>query len=154
MFDTLIDYFYGTQVQAKMEDFRTLYITKDLKNTITIAGRTDLHVLSWDAFTENILTGSNPVGGHSSLIDRLGGLGLLGFIPFLMIIVSYARLIYRALIDIEQKTYFVLGLACTLMLLYQKGLFSQEGWLFLMVLMPGLIITFRNSQKNQSSGRT
>ncbi len=32
-------------------------------------------------------------------------------------------------------------------LLLTKGLFGQEGWLFMMVLMPGLIVTFSNVPK-------
>lgn len=47
----------------------------------------------------------------------------------------------------KQRLFYYLGLGAAFMILYQKGLFGQEGWLFLMILMPGLIITFRNIVK-------
>ena len=45
----------------------------------------------------------------------------------------------------EQRLFYYLGLGVAFMILYQKGLFGQEGWLFMMVLLPGLLISFRNS---------
>ena len=104
--------------------------------------------MSWLAFSENFLIGgTSPVGGHSQIIDRLGGMGNIPFIPFVMIIVSFIRMTLRIIRDKEQLIFYYLGLFSVFMLLYQKGLFGQEGWLFLTILMPGLIITFRNIVK-------
>lgn len=145
VFDFLIEFFKGTATQTKMEDFKLIYLTGDVESASNITGRMSLHDKSWMAFTENILIGgTSPVGGHSSLLDRLGGMGLLAFIPFLMIIISQVKMVLRLMKNSEQRIYYYLGIAAAFVLLYQKGLFGQEGWLFLMVLMPGLIITFRN----------
>lgn len=145
IFDFLIEFFKGTATQTKMEDFKLIYLTGDVESASNITGRMSLHDKSWMAFTENILIGgTSPVGGHSSLLDRLGGMGLLAFIPFLMIIISQVKMVLRLMKNSEQRIYYYLGIGAAFILLYQKGLFGQEGWLFLMVLMPGLIMTFRN----------
>ena len=86
IFNFLIAFFDGTDAQSKMEDFKLLYLTGEIGKSSNLAGRSNLHNISWSAFFDNILFGSSPVGGHSSLIDRLGGMGLLAFIPFIMII--------------------------------------------------------------------
>jgi hypothetical protein len=151
LFDFLIDFFVGTAVEPKIEGFKYIYLFGDIKNSGGhITGRMYLHNMSWKAFIENPLMGaSSPVGGHSNILDRLGGMGLLPFIPFAMIILSQVKMTLRIINQTEQRMYFYLGFGSALSLLFLKGLFGQEGWLFLMVLMPGLIITFRNSQKNQ-----
>ena len=145
LFDFLIEFFKGTAAHSKMKDFKTIYLTGEIGRTTNIAGRSNLHEKSWVAFFENILTGgSSPVGGHSSLVDRLGGMGLLAFVPFVMIIAYHIRMMLQIIRDSEQRIFYFLGLGAAFTILYQKGLFGQEGWLFMMVLMPGLIITFRS----------
>ena len=59
------------------------------------------------------------------------------------IFVSMIKMNLRIIRDMEQRMYYFIGLAAAFVLLYQKGLFGQEGWLFTMILMPGLIISFR-----------
>lgn len=151
MFDFLIRIFEGSAVQPKMEGFKYIYLYGDIENSGEhITGRLNLHKMSWIAFSENILIGgTSPVGGHSQISDRLGGMGLLAFIPFIMIIVSQVRMVLRLMKNSEQRIYYFLGIASAFILLYQKGLFDQEGWLFLFVLMPGLIISFRTIRRNE-----
>lgn len=147
MFDFLIDFFEGTAVQPKIEGFKLIYLFGDIENSGGhITGRIIRHDMSWDAFYENILIGGrSPVGGHSNLLDRLGGMGLVAFIPFIMMIISHIKIILRVIKNSEQRLFYYLGLGAAFMILYQKGLFGQEGWLFLMVLLPGLLITFKNT---------
>ena len=151
LFDVLIDFFTGTAVLPKIEAFKNIYLNGDIENSGgSVTGRMNLHDMSWKAFGENFLTGgTSSVGGHSSLLDRLGGMGLFGFIPFVMIIVSQAKMTLRLLRNSEQRVYYYLGLGAALMILYQKGLFGQEGWLFLVVLLPGLIITFGDIERQR-----
>lgn len=146
-FDFLIDFFNDTAAQSKMEDFKLIYITGDVDNASNVVGRTSLHGISWEAFYRNFIIGSTPVGGHSSLLDRLGGLGLLGFIPFIMIILSFVRMSTQLIKNSEPRSYYYIGVISAMIMLTQKGLFGQEGWLFMMVLMPGLIISFRNTKR-------
>lgn len=148
--DYSIEFFEGTAAQGKMEDFKLIYLTGDVESASNVSGRSQIHAISWNAFANNVFFGSSPVGGHSSLIDRLGGMGLFAFIPFLMIIFSQLKRNLLFIRDKEQRAYYYLGFLSALTLLYTKGIFGQEGWLFLMVLMPGLIISFYSVRENQS----
>ena len=145
MFDFLLRFFDGTAVEPKIEGFKYIYLGGDIESSGGhITGRMSYHDMSWLAFSENFLIGgSSPVGGHSQIIDRLGGMGIIPFIPFIMILVSMIKMNLRIIRDMEQRMYYFIGLAAAFVLLYQKGLFGQEGWLFTMILMPGLIISFR-----------
>ena len=146
VFDAMLDFFADTAVEPKIEGFKYIYLYGDVENSSGhLTGRMDYHDMSWLAFSENFLVGgTSPVGGHSSVLDRLGGMGLLATVPFLMIFITQARMILQILITAEEKLYYVLGLFAAATLLYQKGLFGQEGWLITMILMPGLILAFRN----------
>ena len=149
LFDFLLRFFDGTAVEPKIEGFKYIYLGGDIESSGGhITGRMSYHDMSWLAFSENFLIGgTSPVGGHSQIIDRLGGMGIIPFIPFIMIIISLIKMSLRLIKNKEQRIFYFLSLFSVIMLLYQKGLFGQEGWLFLMVLMPGLIITFRNIVK-------
>lgn len=150
MFDFLIRFFEGTAVEPKIEGFKYIYLGGDIESSGGhITGRMNYHDMSWLAFSENFLFGgTSPVGGHSQIIDRLGGMGIIPFIPFVMIIMSVIRMSLRLFKDKEQRMFYFLGLGAVFVLLYQKGLFGQEGWLFMMVLMPGLIVSFFNLHRN------
>lgn len=152
MFDFLIRFFDGTAVQPKMEGFKYIYLFGDVENAGGhITGRLGFHEMSWKAFSENFLIGgTSPVGGHSNIIDRLGGMGLIPFVPFIMIIATYINALIKLLNTKQQRISFFLGIISVFTLLYQKGLFGQEGWLFFMVLLPGLIISFYSIRENQS----
>lgn len=146
LFDFLIRFFEGTAVEPKIEGFKFIYLGGDIESSGGhITGRMSFHEMSWNAFSENFLVGgTSPVGGHSQIIDRLGGMGIIPFIPFVMIIVSLIRMSLRLIKEKEQRVFYFLGLFSVLTLLYQKGLFDQEGWLFFILLMPGLIMSFWN----------
>lgn len=145
-FDFLIAFFEGTAVQPKIEGFKYIYLFGDIEQSGGhITGRMSFHDMSWKAFSENFLIGgTSPVGGHSQLIDRLGGMGLVAFIPFIMMIFAQIKMVLKMITNSEQRLFYYLGLGVAFAILYQKGLFGQEGWLFMMVLLPGLLITFRN----------
>jgi hypothetical protein len=141
--DLLVETFEGTAAESKMVDFRTIFISGNITDSSNITGRSNLHGISLKAFADNIFVGSYPVGGHSNLLDRLGGLGLLGFIPYFMILTSQMKMSLSFMNEKEEKMYYYLGLFASFTLLALKGLFGQEGWLFMMVLLPGFIVSFR-----------
>lgn len=146
LFDFLLRFFEGSAVEPKIEGFKYIYLGGDIESSGGhITGRMSYHDMSWKAFSENFLIGgASPVGGHSQIIDRLGGMGIIPFIPFVMIIVSLIRMTLYLIKGKEQRMFYFLGLLSVLILLYQKGLFDQEGWLFFVLLMPGLIVSFKN----------
>jgi O-antigen ligase len=146
MFNFLELFFDGTAVHSKIVDFRNVYLLGSLEGADTIVGRENYHQISWNSFFSNIFIGGENIGGHSNFIDRLGGLGLLGFIPFIMIIITQIKQWNKYIVNKEKRMFYYLGVGVSLILLYQKGLFGQEGWLFLIILLPGLILLLNDME--------
>ena len=133
--DAIYPFFDGTAVQQKLDDFRESMIHDELQGS-TITSRQNLHEISLNAFFSSPIWGSSSVGGHSSLLDRLGGLGLLGGIPFVMIFVSFYKMGCRWFASYALHTFFILSLFVGIVFLYQKGNWGSESWLMMMVMMP------------------
>src|SRR5690606_5660972 len=150
VFDLLLSYFEGTAVEPKIESFKYIYEYGDVANSGDhISGRMNYHDMSLRAFSENYLIGgTSPVGGHSSLLDRLGGMGLLVFIPFLMLLLSLYKMQVTLFPKPAEKMYYIMGWFAAGTVLYQKGLFGNEGWLFLTVLFPALIVSLSHNSSN------
>ena len=127
--------FEGTAVEPKLEDIRASLMGGSIQGDSLVVRR-QLHVKSWDAFASSPIWGIPDVGGHSSILDRLGGLGLLGGMPFLMIFISFYQLVRRWFLNSQIWFFFLLGFLAGIVYLYQKGLWGSESWLMLMVLMP------------------
>lgn len=133
--DAIYPFFDGTAVQPKLDDFRESMIHGELQGG-TITTRQKRHEISLNAFFSSPIWGSSSVGGHSSLLDRLGGLGLLGGIPFVMIFVSFYKMGCRWFASYVLHTFFNLSLFAGIVFLYQKGNWGSESWLMMMVMMP------------------
>ena len=135
--DQIAEFYMGTSTYGKMKSI------KYALNGQRTLNRTSFHMQSWYAFENNPIIGSMPVGGHSSVLDRLGGLGLLGFIPFTGMFISIIKVENRHYSN-KAINYYHLMVCATLVLLYEKGLFGAEGWLFFGVLCPACLTTFDN----------
>lgn len=133
----ILPYFEGSAVEPKIED--ALFLLSTGESSGSIAGREDLHQRSWDSFFSNILIGGGVSGGHSSLIDRLATMGLIGFIPYFMVYFSIIKQWVKRF-DRFGKRYYYVGVLSVVVILYSKGLFGQEGNLVFMVLMPLFIM--------------
>lgn len=133
LLDIVQPFFEGTAVDQKIEDFKILAITGS--STGTIEGRENLHGISWNSFFDNVLWGGGYAGGHSSIIDRMGVMGLIGFIPYIMIFISNASAWINRMNKYSRK-YYLFSFLSVIVLLYTKGIFGQEGYLFFMVLLP------------------
>jgi len=81
-------------------------------------------------------------------------MGLVAFIPFIMMIFAQIKMVLKLITNSEQRLFYYLGLGVAFAILYQKGLFGQEGWLFMMVLLPGLLITMQNGVTNLDGTRS
>lgn len=133
----ILPYFEGSAVESKIED--ALFLLSTGESSGSIATREDLHQRSWDSFFSNILIGGGVSGGHSSLIDRLATMGLIGFIPYFMVYYSIIKQWVKHF-DRFGERYYYLGVLSVVVILYSKGLFGQEGNLVFMVLMPLFIM--------------
>ena len=110
--------------------------------------RVELHNISWQSFFENPLFGTSEVGRHSSLIDRLGGMGLVAFVPFLMIFITGIVRLVKMFKQQISKDFFWLGVISSFMFLYFKGNWGSDSWLMLFVLMPFAILVYEREDDN------
>ena len=139
--DGLMPYFEGTVVISKLEDLRASLIRGEITGG-TITTRMIVHQQSKDAFWENPLIGSELVHlGHSKILDLLGSMGLLAFIPYIMILCSSLKSLIVHVKDRELKAYLYFSFIIAGVYLYTKGLFGSPGYLFTLVIVPSIIMT-------------
>ena len=129
--------FEGTAVELKIDDALDLLSTGQTSGSIE--ARENLHQISRDGFYSNIILGSGRAGGHSSILDRLATMGLVGFIPYFMIYYTIVSQFVKRL-DRFSKRYYYLDVFSVVVILYTKGIFGQEGNLVFMVLVPVLLL--------------
>ena len=145
--DFFIPFFKGTPVIGKLQDIR------DSMSSGSIVGgnlvlRMELHSISWQSFFENPLFGNSEVGRHSSLVDRLGGMGLVAFVPFVMIFISGVIRLLKMYRERISKDFFWLGVISAFLFLYFKGNWGADSWLMLFVLMPFAILVYEREDDN------
>ena len=146
LIDMIMPWFEDTPVSYKLIDFKASM----LEGTWTggsIVGRQDLHAISWNSFFQNPFFGTSIVGGHSSLTDRLGGMGLVAGLPYIMIIVSFVQITIKYYQTKMARLFYWMGVIAGIVYLYQKGLWGGESWLIYIVLMPMGILTIENKVK-------
>lgn len=150
LIDFVMPFFSGTPVELKMQDFKMESMgLMSINGTIT--GRENLHLQSWNSFFANPLFGEPNVGGHSSLLDRLGGMGLVVTIPFCMIFISYFKQMVVQFQTYEGKCFFHIGMVSAFILLYEKSMWYGECWLFFMILFPYLILAIETNHDDYST---
>lgn len=141
LIDWMMPAFEETPVERKLVDFKNSMLIGKTKDG-DIAVRQNLHSVSWESFFQNPIFGKSNVGGHSSLIDRFGGMGVVAGAPFVMIIVSFIQRMLKVFSSKATITFFWLGIVAGFIYLYEKGNWGGEAWLMYMVLMPFGILTF------------
>ena len=143
--DFLVNFFEGTAAEAKMQSFKDS-LEGNTTGDSYLEGRENLHVKSLVSFFDNFLIGNRKgVGGHSFLLDRLGGMGLVGFVPYAMLLYQMIKMSYKIVVDKKQKAYFTLVIMGMFVFFYEKGLFGQEGFLFSLIILPGMFVISQSS---------
>ena len=146
-FITLIDWilptFEGTPVAVKLHDIRDSMTMGELTGG-SLVERRSLHRKSWKSFMSNPLLGGGEVGNHSSILDRFGGMGIIGGIPYIMLFITYIKQTKSLFQTQSAKVFWWIGLVAGAFFLYQKGIWGAEGWLFMMILLPNGILLFEN----------
>ena len=146
--DLVMPAFEGTAVEPKLLDMKESMMQGHVTGD-SLTGRQDYHGMSINSFFSNPLFGGGMVGGHSSLLDRLGGMGLVAGLPFIMIFVSFFKRIIRIFKTTMAKEFFVVGFIVAFVYLINKGNWGGESWLLLMVLLPFGLLVAENSAQNQ-----
>lgn len=140
--DGLMPYFEGTAVSTKLEDLHTSMVQGQVTGG-SLTGRMNHHQTSMNAFLKNPIVGSDQAGRHSKILDMLGAMGLMAFIPYLMILFAgLKRYAFRLKKDVELKSYLYFSFILAGVYLYTKGIFGSPGYLFMMVIVPCLFISF------------
>lgn len=126
----------------KLVDFENLIMFDE--TTGDVEERRGLYDASLSSFFDNILIGGSKtasLGGHSILLDRLGSLGLVGTIPYLVFIWLLAKSVYKRLPD-ENKVYYVIGVICFLLMLALKNMDGTWMWITMCVFLPVMMLPY------------
>lgn len=146
MLNGMVGYFTGTGVESKMIEFRSMLLGVEMEDNGVIQDRNELHGMSWDVFKNNILFGGEGNGGHSYIVDRLAGLGVVGTMPFIIMIICSFIIMYRVLITRKSRFFlFVFGLM-VFMMMYNKGLFGEEAWMIMWGVGPMYLYTIQKKE--------
>lgn len=153
--NSISGFFEGSYAESKFEQLG-MALSGTVSEENSLSDRISLHAISISSFFENPLLGYPQTGGHSNFLDRLGGMGLVCFIPYLMLLITIWQLFLCKLRNSSQiRFYYNVGCVIVFILLYEKGLFSFEGWTFYTVILPisslylsqkNFNMTFKNSQ--------
>lgn len=143
--DAIVDYLWvnykDTDMAMKILDFRDI-LNGGTGRHLTIDGRINFQQDAIDGFFNNILIGSEySGGGHSILLNRLGTTGLIGFIPYALMLYFIFIQWYKA-IPSSSKYYYLLAWLGVIILLYNKNCFGSAGFCFICIAMPCLCFTF------------
>lgn len=102
----------------------------------SLGARLDLYEQTQNEFFANPLFGTNnPVGGHSTIMDRLATLGIIGTIPWLFFITSSAIFALKWL-GSRLSMYYIVGFSGALLMLFTKNMGNTEMWLCLLTFLP------------------
>lgn len=143
--DGLMPYFEDTAVSFKLQDLHTSMIRGQITGG-SLTGRMDYHEISKDAFWKNPIIGSDRAGGHSKILDILGSMGLLAFMPYFMIVYTSIKRYAVRMENGELRAYLYLSFMLAAIYLYTKGIFGNPGYLFTLVIVPSIIISVKSSK--------
>ena len=128
-----------------IEDYAT---TGSASNT---GARMELYGQSLGGFLSSPIWGINTkdFGGHSTLLDRLAALGLLGFIPLIALFRSSTKYIKYRLSPKSTEFYMVSCVIAFLMLLI-KGIWQIDVLVMFFVMAPLLLMRNEDTLYNRS----
>lgn len=141
--DLLMDLLY------KMEDFFAdgYFVTKIRQFQETLwsgssegtdaDNRSQLYYLSLEGFMSNMLIGTNgPVGGHAALLDRLGSLGLAGFLPLAFFFFAQIQKSLQYIKDKNLYTHYFVGMTFAIAMMSVKSMFDWSMLLITILILP------------------
>lgn len=110
------------------------------EQTGDLEGRMNKYSTSIEMFYSSPLWGSSGMPGrHSGLLDRLGVLGLIGFVPFSMLIMGFFKEIY-SIIPKSARLFFIEAVIFGIALSLSKSMWFWPVLFCMFVIMPFLFI--------------
>lgn len=107
--------------------------------------RSSLYEDSWNGFLSNPLLGTDrALGGHSTNLDFLASMGIIGFIPYLLLLLSVFSWTKKRLPQLSIP-YYVLGYLIGFIMLCIKSMNTIEMWFFLFAYLPILLMDASSS---------
>lgn len=126
------------QNQSKLRDIESTIIYGE--TTGDMEAREDLYSQSLSTFQDNILIGSNAgTGGHSILLDRLGTLGVVGIIPYLLFIWFILKSVFLRIPE-SNRFFFIIGVFCFLLTIATKNMGGIWMWMAICVFLPVMLL--------------
>lgn len=130
-------------------------IKQDIMNnseSSDVATRSELYEMSLMEFLSSPIWGtndSNNLGGHSVVFDRMGAYGLMGIVPFILVIIMVVKFTSSLLPPFVNKWYYFICVSCFVLVLLIKGINALEIWLVFCVVSPCLLTMNEESMKKQ-----
>lgn len=150
---SMLDWFDGItggdgHFHNKVMEFETLVVYGE--TTGDIEERGSLYTTTLDAITQHPLIGVNEAtGGHSALFDRWACLGLVGFLPFVLFIISQIKQSINV-IKKQSVVFYMESILVAFIMLAMKAVDRWEMWLFLFTVLPLLTRYIENGQKREA----
>lgn len=144
--DFLLYYYDGTDMYDKIFEYQNFILGRGNESS-SMSARTDFQQQAIDAFLNYPILGSTyEGGGHSILLNRLASLGIVGFVPLAIVLITVVRRTYGRLS--KTRGYYFVALSGVFILLAFKNTFGCEGWLAFFVLIPSMFLMVENPNKN------
>ena len=124
--------------------YRKLLLFEESMNVQYASGdileRQILYSMSLNEFSSNIIFGSNnEMGNHSTILDRLGTLGLIGFIPYILFFYHQLKTA-RSFILPDKRFFYDMAMAAGILMFLLKDVDNWEMYLMLFTVAPLLMI--------------
>jgi len=125
----------GSENYFKLNDMARYFAEGGYKGTE--AGiRMERYPLLWESFISNPIYGGKYSNGHLFWMNKLAVFGLLGTIPFLLIIYKHIKNNLKYF-DKEFAFYFLISMFSIIALGFMKALGGIEVWYLFFIIIPG-----------------
>lgn len=105
-----------------------------------VGSRVNKYNISLQYIQENFIFGTNQdTGQHSAFLDRLAALGLVGFVPYVCLLIFSFKDTSRY-ISGNAKVYYIIGVFAAIMMLTLKNMSYFDIWFMLMGFLPTMLI--------------
>lgn len=132
----LEDFFAGGSFAPKIRQFQETLWSGSAEGT-DADNRSQLYSLSFEMFLSNILIGTNePVGGHSALLDRLGALGLAGFLPLAFFFFFQIKKTLLYIKDRSLYSHYIIGVVFAIAMMSVKSMFDWSMLMITFLILP------------------
>lgn len=136
---SVVESFAQGELKSKVEDVRYGLTHNDA--TGDVENRNEAYVLSFNTFIESPIWGTNDIsriGYHSAIFDRMACFGLLGTVPYIIILIMMIK-VCRANMSQTSKWYYVVCTICFVTIILLKNMSRLEEWLMFIVVAPAML---------------